>query len=243
MDNKQKIVAVVLVLLAPFAALLAFNALVFQPQIAELGAEARGLGLVKFDNPVLMNQTLKVNGATTLSGGSTGDVIGNVTGDLTGIVTATSATVGGGFGSTGCTISAAGVFQCNGAATIGGAATITGTTTLIDATAVGGGFGDTGCTLSAAGVLQCDGAATIGGAATVTGTLTVGGESFSGAVKYGTAATYANQAAITHGFATTPTVCILQPVRDVTSTLTIGATTFSSDMASIATPIYWMCGK
>jgi len=43
------------------------------------------------------------------------------------------ATVGGGFGSTGCTISTVGALSCDGAATIGGAATITGTLTLAGA--------------------------------------------------------------------------------------------------------------
>lgn len=95
--------------------------------------------------------------STTVSGPLT------VTGDSV----LASATVGGGFGSTGCTLSAAGVLQCDGAATIGGAATITGATTLVSTLSVGGGFGSTGCTISAAGALQCDGASTFQGAMTV----------------------------------------------------------------------------
>jgi hypothetical protein len=85
------------------------------------------------------------------------------TADLSGAVTAGSLAVGGGYGSTGCTLSTAGVLQCNGAATTDGALTAA-------STVIGGGFGSTGCTLSTAGVLQCDGAATIGGALVVTGT-------------------------------------------------------------------------
>ncbi len=85
-----------------------------------------------------------------------------------------------------------------------------------------------------------DGTVNIAGTSPV---LAIGGVGFSGPIKYGTAATYTSGAAITHGFTVTPTMCMLQPTRDVTSTLTIGETTFSSDMASVATPIYWMCGK
>jgi hypothetical protein len=82
--------------------------------------------------------------------------------------------VGGGYGSTGCSLSAAGVLQCDGAATIGGTTTTTGALTAASA-AIGGGYGSTGCSLSAAGVLQCDGAATIGGAASVAGAATFTG--------------------------------------------------------------------
>ncbi len=73
--------------------------------------------------------------------------------------------------------------------------------------------------------------------------LAINGVTFSGPIKFGTAANYTSGAAITHGFATTPTVCLMEPARDVTSTLTIGATTFSSNRATQATPIYWVCGK
>jgi len=84
------------------------------------------------------------------------------------------------------------------------------------------------------------------------GTVNIGGTSpklaiaavtFTGPMKYGVSATYVSSAAITHGFAVTPTACFMFPSRDVTETLTIGTTTFSSDRASQATPVYWMCGK
>ena len=91
-----------------------------------------------------------------------------------GSITGVTAVIGGGFGSTGCTLSSAGNMQCDGAATIGGNATVTGTA-AISATTIGGGFGSTGCTISSAGVLQCNGASTIGGAQTVTGTLNANG--------------------------------------------------------------------
>jgi len=112
--------------------------------------------------------------------------------------------VGGGYGSTGCSISAAGVLQCNGAATTdgaltaasgefgggygatgcsisaagvlqcNGAATTDGALTAASAT-LGGGYGATGCTISSAGVLQCDGASTLGGAVTINDNATVTG--------------------------------------------------------------------
>lgn len=74
-------------------------------------------------------------------------------------------------------------------------------------------------------------------------TLKKSGVSFTGATKYGTAATYTSGSSVTHGFATTPTMCMMLPARDVTSTLTITATGFSSDRATQATPIYWICGQ
>ncbi len=67
--------------------------------------------------------------------------------------------------------------------------------------------------------------------------------SFSGVAKWGAAATYTSGSSITHGFATTPTVCLMLPARDVTSTLTITATGFSSNRATQATPVYWFCGQ
>jgi hypothetical protein len=125
--------------------------------------------------------SLTVSGATALHGGLTMEIpavfaVENASGNTT---IAGTLAIGGGFGATGCSVSTAGVLQCDGAATIGGAAVITGAQTLIGATAanggltVGGGFGDTGCTLSTAGVLQCNDAATIGGAATITGATTL----------------------------------------------------------------------
>lgn len=48
------------------------------------------------------------------------------TGTITGTATLGDAAIGGGYGSTGCTISTAGVLQCNGAATVDGAITATG---------------------------------------------------------------------------------------------------------------------
>lgn len=85
---------------------------------------------------------------------------------LTGDVTAGTLAVGGGYGSTGATFSAAGVGQFNGALTTDGAMTA-------GSAVIGGGYGSTGCTLSTAGVLQCNGAMTIDGASSLVGAVTL----------------------------------------------------------------------
>ena len=133
-----------------------------------------------------------------------------------GNLVAVSADTGGGFGSTGCTVSSAGALSCDGATTLGSTLTVTGTSTL----------------------------ANVSSSATITATtLVMGSDSFTGAIKYGTESTYTSGAAITHGFTVTPTACLMFPSRDVTETVTLGATTFSSDRATQAVPVYWLCGK
>ena len=77
---------------------------------------------------------------------------------------------------------------------------------------------------------------------TILSSLSLAGETFTGATKYGTAATYTSGDSITHGFATTPTICMLWPI-EVTATLTITTTGFSSDTATHSNPVYWLCGK
>lgn len=77
---------------------------------------------------------------------------------------------------------------------------------------------------------------------TSTNVISMSGATFSGPVRYGKAPNYTSGSSIAHGFATTPTVCILWPA-EVTATLTITNAGFSSDTATHANPIYWMCGK
>lgn len=101
-------------------------------------------------NKLVVQDALTVGGAFTAAGATTQTGVFAANGGLT---------VGGGYGSTGCTLSDAGVLQCNGAATTDGALTAA-------SAVIGGGYGSTGCTLSAAGVLQCDGAATFAGGIT-----------------------------------------------------------------------------
>lgn len=81
---------------------------------------------------------------------------------FSGTFSAATLDVGGGYGSTGCSISAAGVLQCNGAATTDGAVTA-------DSAVIGGGFGSTGCTATTAGALACDGNVTTAGSVTTGG--------------------------------------------------------------------------
>jgi hypothetical protein len=147
--------------------------------VAAAGPNTALFRAIIVQNDAAIGNDLLVGGDTTIDGGLT--VTGGVTGTnvlttgnqtVGGVKTFTdtgtfsgAVTVGGGYGSTGCTLSSAGVLQCNGAATIDGATTVTGALT------VGGGYGSTGCTLSAAGILQCNGAATFDGAVT-TGALT-----------------------------------------------------------------------
>lgn len=78
--------------------------------------------------------------------------------------------------------------------------------------------------------------------ATIT-SLSLGGQTQSGAVRYGTASSYASGASIAHGFTVTPTVCMINPNQSITATYTITSTGFSSDMVDTASPIYWLCGK
>lgn len=73
--------------------------------------------------------------------------------------------------------------------------------------------------------------------------LGINSVTFTGAIKYGVSSTYTSGAAITTGFTVTPTACILFPQRDVTETITLGATTISSNRASQSEPLYWMCGQ
>jgi len=102
-------------------------------------------------------------------------------------------------------------------------------------------------TVETLGVTNLDDVTLIGdlNAANVDATtaLKINGVALSGVLKFGASATYTTGLGITHGFATTPTVCLMEPARDVTSTLTITTTGFSSNRATQATPIYWICGR
>ena len=116
-------------------------------------------------------------GTTTAVASATGDITYTDAGitvstiSTSGTATLNDATVGGGYGSTGVTISAAGVIQANGAITTDGALTA-------DSAAIGGGYGSTGVSISSAGVIQANGAITSDGAVTG-GSLTDGTATFS----------------------------------------------------------------
>jgi hypothetical protein len=197
MTQRQLIYTVLAIVLVPLLLIVGYNALVVQPSLAETQAEGRGLNFptevqdlrvsgdaefakdlsvvgditassIVTDGAATLT-TLNVSGATVLDGGLTMDTSAFTVADTSGnVATAGTLSVGGGYGSTGCSVSAAGVLQCNGAATTDGALTA-------GSAVIGGGYGSTGCTLSTAGVLQCNGAATIDGALTATGALAANG--------------------------------------------------------------------
>ena len=90
-------------------------------------------------------------------------------------------TVGGGYGSTGCTLSTAGALSCN------------------DAVIAGGGYADTGVTLSAAGVGQFAGALTTDGALTSDSAVVGGGYGAAGCTVSNAGALSCNDAVIAGG--------------------------------------------
>jgi hypothetical protein len=152
----------------------------------------------------------------------------------------------------------AGTLTNDGAAVFGSTMQVTGTTTLSNVTAttitttnlvsqtVGNSttyLTSTNASLTNATIGAGSATTLASGYLTSTNVISMGGATFTGAIKYGTAANYTTGASITHGFSTTPTICILTPARDVTATLTITTTGFSSTTATRADGIFWLCGK
>lgn len=82
-------------------------------------------------------------------------------------LTATDATIGGGYGSTGCTVSSAGALSCNGNGIIGGTLTVTGTSDLV------GNVADSGGTFTVADDASVTGALGVTGATTLANDLAV----------------------------------------------------------------------
>jgi len=153
------------------------------------GCTITNAGVVSANGAGYFDGNLRTEGTLTADGAST----------LTGEVQ-----VGGGYGSTGVTISTAGNIQANGTLTIDGASTLTGEVQ------VGGGYGSTGATLSTAGNLQMNGNLTADGTSTLTGDTTFGDG-------YGSSG--ATLTAASGNFATKGTLTV-----DSTSTLTGDAT-------------------
>lgn len=138
--------------------------------VAESGATLRtSIGC----NPVAGSTSITTTGA--LGTGSIASGFGNIdngsstlgTGAATvaSLVCTAAGTFGGGYGSTGATISTAGVGQFNGALTTGAALTADNIV-CTNAATFGGGYGATGATISTAGVGQFNGALTTDGALT-----------------------------------------------------------------------------
>lgn len=121
----------------------------------EGGPEPGGVGLesaigqsIKFDRNIRAAQDVNIVGDLDVD--STLNV--DSTASFTGAVALTSATVGGGYGDTGCTLSSAGVLQCNGDTTLGGELAVVDTATLSGALGVGGAA-TLGQTLAVTGVI------------------------------------------------------------------------------------------
>jgi len=79
------------------------------------------------------------------------DLISGASMVLTGGMTSDSATIGGGYGSTGATITSAGNIQANGLLAVDG------TSTLAGEVQIGGGYGSTGVTITTTGHISMDG--------------------------------------------------------------------------------------
>lgn len=105
------------------------------------------------------------DGSTTLTTVTASGAISGASVTATNALTGASAVIGGGYGSTGATISSAGVIEANGAITTDGALTA-------DSAVIGGGYGSTGCTISNAGAISANGSLIIGGTSTLTGAVT-----------------------------------------------------------------------
>jgi hypothetical protein len=161
---------------------------------------------------------------------------GNVTGAR---LTATDALIGGGYLSTGCTTTSAGVLKCTAGITSNGALlgnTGATTTTLAVGTRltssdalIGGGYLSTGCTMTSAGVLKCTGAMTSNGA------LIANTGSFTTTLAAGTRLTSAD-ALIGGGYlssgCTTTSAGVLKCTDDITSNADLLANTGSSQPPS-----------
>jgi hypothetical protein len=118
---------------------------------------------------------------------------------------------GGGYGSTGATISVAGVGQFNGALTTDGALTA-------DSAAIGGGYGSTGASLSTAGVGQFNGALTTDGALTADNIVCTNAATFGG------------------GYGSTGATISTAGVVQANGTLTVdGASTLTGALTSLVT--------
>jgi len=78
---------------------------------------------------------------------------------------------------------------------------------------------------------------------TATGTIAADSVTFTGPIKYGYVASQVDGADITHGFSTTPTVCIVSATSGYTASVGVITTTLFTANVGATTPVYWMCGK
>jgi hypothetical protein len=120
----------------------------------------------------------------------------------------------------------------------------TATSTLVDVTARN--ITTTG-TISATDHLSATSMSVVGDVTarniTATGTIAADSVTFTGPIKYGYVASQVDGANITHGFATTPTVCIVSATSGYTASVGVITTTLFTANVGATTPVYWMCGK
>lgn len=143
-------------------------------------------------------------------------------------LTAASADIGGGYGSTGCTTTTAGVLWCSGGM-MSDSSLIADSATITNALSVGGGYGSTGCTTTTAGVQWCAGgimsdSSLIGDSATITNALSVGGG-------YGSTG------------CTTSTAGVLQCDGAMTASNSVLTQTTTADSYTQMTMAYWEAGQ
>ena len=184
--------------------------------------------------------TLDVTGAAVLDG--TLSVVGNSV--------LASADIGGGFGSTGVTISGAGGIQANGALEVGGASMLSGSLTVLGGSTlaavnasgiltvtgnsilasadIGGGFGSTGVTISGAGGIQANGALEVGGASMLSGSLNVLGASQFAAVNASGAVALAST--LSAGVSTLASLGVTMGATVGTTLTVTGATTLNGGL-------------
>tara|TARA_Y100001963_G_scaffold160189_1_gene268798 strand:- start:505 stop:2010 length:1506 start_codon:yes stop_codon:yes gene_type:complete len=118
--------------------------------------------------------TTSVVGIGNASPSSTLDVTGTlaISGDS---ALAGAVTIGGGYGSTGVTISAAGAISANSNLIVDGTSTLTGNTTVTGTLSVAGGYGSTGVSVDASGNVSANGTLAVDGAATFTSDINANG--------------------------------------------------------------------
>jgi hypothetical protein len=236
-QKKSLFIAIVTFLLA-LASIFGYDYSVVQPREATIsGLESvRTAGVPAFKNLEVLSSfrsrgTTVLDGAVTTSGGFVGSITTAAQPNITSLGTLTLLNVTGGITST--KLSAGNGSVSGGAAVFGTSVSsggpITGTSLSMGSGAINGGA-ISGTSLNSSGGVTAT-------------SYAIGTNAFTGVMKYGVAATYTNQGAITHGFTVTPTVCFMFPQTAVTETITIIASTFSSNRETQVTPVYWMCGK
>jgi hypothetical protein len=201
-----------------------------------------------------------ISGTLVANGGISVDSTAFTVADTSGNVATTGTlAVGGGYGSTGCSISAAGALSCDGAALLGSTLNVASTTLITGAVTIGnlltvnanGDFDSISVagnadltTINNTGVNPI----TINDDLVVTGTLTLESSAFSGPLRFGSATAVVTGTTIAHGLTTTPTMAILTAGETITTplfVLALNATNITvgvNDALTVAL-IYWIAGK